>query len=82
MISRLNGEPVGPELPSPIACTMCGTAVYYASELVVADQGTGEPIYAGDLVLEQVATVPGQSWSLRPHICRAELDDLLRSANR
>lgn len=74
MSGRLNGEPVGPELPAPVACGGCGMPVYHAQDIVAYDKA-GLPILGGTAItLERTFTRPGQAWTLTAHECAGRGD--------
>ena len=65
----LNSQPLGPELPDPVPCEVCGHPIWLGKDIVVSTPD-GQPREFGSGVWEQDFPQPGQTWTLAQHVCR------------
>jgi hypothetical protein len=72
----LNGQPIGPELPPPVLCEVCGADVWTTEGATASrdHRQDGEPatvtmrgVFERDRLLE---VMRGHAWALSPHRCK------------
>jgi len=65
----LNGQLVGPDLPPPVSCEVCGHPVWLTAGAAVLGS-KDQTVHIGPSIWEQGFPQPGQAWALTQHICR------------